>query len=90
MCIRDSPSCGSPYIAAFGLGTQKVEEMLNKRFPTARVLRMDGDTTTGKHGHESVLTPFRNGEADILIGTQMIVKGHDFPNVCLLYTSRCV
>ena len=74
---KTCPSCGSPYIAAFGLGTQKVEEMLNKRFPTARVLRMDGDTTTGKHGHESVLTPFRNGEADILIGTQMIVKGHD-------------
>ena len=81
---KTCPSCGSPYIAAFGLGTQKVEEMLNKRFPTARVLRMDGDTTTGKHGHESVLTPFRNGEADILIGTQMIVKGHDFPNVTLV------
>ena len=68
---KTCPSCGSPYIAAFGLGTQKVEEMLNKRFPTARV-------------HESVLTPFRNGEADILIGTQMIVKGHDFPNVTLV------
>ena len=81
---KTCPLCGSPYIAAFGLGTQKVEEMLNKRFPTARVLRMDGDTTTGKHGHESVLTPFRNGEADILIGTQMIVKGHDFPNVTLV------
>lgn len=78
------PSCGSPYIAAFGLGTQKVEEMLRKRFPSARVLRMDGDTTSGKHGHEEILTPFRNGEADILIGTQMIVKGHDFPNVTLV------
>lgn len=78
------PSCGSPYIAAFGLGTQKVEDMLNRQFPQARVLRMDGDTTSGKHGHESVLEPFRKGEADILIGTQMIVKGHDFPNVTLV------
>lgn len=78
------PECGSPYIAAFGLGTQKVEEMLARQFPSARILRMDGDTTAGKHGHESVLNPFRQGEADILIGTQMIVKGHDFPNVTLV------
>lgn len=81
---RVCPSCGSPYIAAFGLGTQKVEEMLGKMFPSARILRMDGDTTSGKHGHEEILTPFRRGEADILIGTQMIVKGHDFPNVTLV------
>lgn len=81
---KHCPKCGSPYIAAFGLGTQKVEEMLHKRFPGARILRMDGDTTTGKHGHEGVLAPFRKGEADILIGTQMIVKGHDFPNVTLV------
>lgn len=78
------PECGSPYVAAFGLGTQKVEEMLQKRFPTARILRMDSDTTTGKQGHENVLRPFRQGKADILIGTQMIVKGHDFPNVTLV------
>lgn len=78
------PACGSPYIAAFGLGTQKVEEMLHRRFPMARILRMDGDTTSGKHGHEQILAPFRRGEADILIGTQMIVKGHDFPNVTLV------
>ncbi|MCH5252729.1 MAG: primosomal protein N' [Lachnospiraceae bacterium] len=78
------PSCGSPYIAAFGLGTQKVEEMLQKRFPGAKILRMDGDTTSGKHGHEAVLKGFREGKADILIGTQMIVKGHDFPNVTLV------
>lgn len=81
---KQCPECGSPYIAAFGLGTQRVEEMLHKRFPAARILRMDGDTTTGKHGHEGVLAPFRKGEADILIGTQMIVKGHDFPNVTLV------
>lgn len=78
------PECGSPYVAAFGLGTQKVEEMLHKRFPTARILRMDADTTTGKHGHENILEPFRQGKADILLGTQMIVKGHDFPNVTLM------
>ncbi len=78
------PECGSPYIAAFGLGTQKVEEMLQKLFPAARVLRMDADTTSGKHGHETVLSEFREGKADILIGTQMIVKGHDFPNVTLV------
>ncbi len=81
---KKCPQCGSPYVAAFGLGTQKVEEILQKRFPTARILRMDGDTTAGKKGHESVLEPFRKGEADILIGTQMIVKGHDFPNVTLV------
>lgn len=78
------PECGSPYIAAFGLGTQKVEEMLLRQFPMAKVLRMDADTTSGKHGHESVLSGFREGRADILIGTQMIVKGHDFPNVTLV------
>ena len=81
---KTCPQCGSPYIAAFGLGTQKVEEMLHKQFPQARILRMDGDTTTGKQGHEKVLQPFREGKADILIGTQMIVKGHDFPNVTLV------
>lgn len=78
------PSCGSPYIAAFGLGTQKVEDMLHKLFPKARILRMDADTTSGKYGHEGILSQFRQGKADILIGTQMIVKGHDFPNVTLV------
>lgn len=78
------PKCGSPYIASFGLGTQKVEEMLHRLFPQARILRMDGDTTSGRQGHEKILDPFRQGKADILIGTQMIVKGHDFPNVTLV------
>lgn len=78
------PSCGSPYIAAFGLGTQKVEEMLHQMLPTARILRMDADTTSGKNGHEHILSKFREGRADILVGTQMIVKGHDFPNVTLV------
>lgn len=78
------PSCGSKYIAAFGTGTQKIEEMVKKEFPTAKVLRMDTDTTKQKGGHEAILQKFYDKEADILIGTQMIVKGHDFPSVTLV------
>ena len=78
------PSCGSPYIAGFGTGTQKLEEMTKQLFPQARVLRMDADTTAKKGGHEEILSAFEAGEADILIGTQMIVKGHDFKNVTLV------
>ncbi len=78
------PSCGSKYIAAFGTGTQKVEEMVKREFPEARVLRMDTDTTKTKDGHEKILSAFANQEADILVGTQMIVKGHDFPMVTLV------
>lgn len=78
------PSCGSKYIGTFGIGTQQVEEAAKKRFPGARILRMDADTTGGKDGHSKILGQFGRGEADILIGTQMIVKGHDFPNVTLV------
>lgn len=78
------PSCGSKYIAAFGTGTQKVEEIVKREFPSARVLRMDMDTTKNKDSHEKILSSFANGEADILVGTQMIVKGHDFPMVTLV------
>lgn len=78
------PSCGSKYISTFGIGTQQVEEAAKKRFPGARILRMDADTTGGKDGHSRILGQFGRGEADILIGTQMIVKGHDFPNVTLV------
>ncbi len=78
------PSCSSKYIAAFGTGTQKVEEMVKREFPSARVLRMDMDTTRTKDGHEKILSAFANQEADILVGTQMIVKGHDFPMVTLV------
>jgi primosomal protein N' (replication factor Y) (superfamily II helicase) len=78
------PSCGSKYIAAFGTGTQKVEEFARKEFPGARILRMDTDTTKTKDGHEKILSAFANQEADILVGTQMIVKGHDFPMVTLV------
>lgn len=78
------PECGSKYIAAFGTGTQKVEELVKKEFPGARVLRMDADTTKNKGGHEAVLSAFAEHKADILVGTQMIVKGHDFPKVTLV------
>lgn len=78
------PACGSPYIANFGAGTQKIEQLTRNMFPTARTLRMDLDTTSKKGGHEAILSAFSEGEADILIGTQMIVKGHDFPNVTLV------
>lgn len=78
------PECGSKYIAAFGTGTQKVEELVKKEFPTARVLRMDADTTRNKGGHEAILSAFAQHRADILVGTQMIVKGHDFPSVTLV------
>ena len=78
------PSCGSKYISGFKAGTQKIEEMVKQRFPQARVLRMDFDTTRTKESYEQILQAFANQEADILIGTQMIVKGHDFPNVTLV------
>ena len=78
------PDCGSPYIAPFGTGTQKLEQAVRKAFPAARVLRMDADSTARKFSHEKLLAAFQKGEADILIGTQMIVKGHDFPRVTLV------
>lgn len=81
---KQCPVCASSYIAAFGTGTQKVEEAVKKEFPQARVLRMDADTTAGKDGHQKVLSVFSKQGADILIGTQMIVKGHDFPHVTLV------
>ncbi len=78
------PKCGSRYISGFRAGTQQVEEVIKKTYPAARTLRMDMDTTTGKEGHEKILSAFANHEADILVGTQMIVKGHDFPDVTLV------
>ncbi|MDO4489928.1 MAG: primosomal protein N' [Lachnospiraceae bacterium] len=78
------PECGSPYIGGFRAGTQQVEQMVQKVFPEARILRMDADSTRGKEGYERILKAFAAGEADILIGTQMIIKGHDFPNVTLV------
>lgn len=82
--VRACPSCGSGHIGGFRAGTQQIEDLMRQEFPQARILRMDMDTTKGKDGHEKILAAFASGEADILIGTQMIVKGHDFPNVTLV------
>lgn len=78
------PECASKYIGGFKAGTQMIESVVAKLFPEARVLRMDFDTTRSKDGYEHILSAFAGHEADILIGTQMIVKGHDFPNVTLV------
>ena len=78
------PVCGSKYLLGFKAGTQQIEEALHKEFPQARVLRMDADTTRTKESYEKILSAFADEKADILVGTQMIVKGHDFPNVTLV------
>ena len=82
--VSRCPSCGSSYIGGFRAGTQQIEDLVKREFPEARVLRMDMDTTRTKEGHEQILESFASEEADILIGTQMIVKGHDFPKVTLV------
>ena len=82
--MTSCPECGSHYIGGFRTGTQQIEELVTKMFPAARVLRMDMDTTKKKDSHEKILSAFAAEEADILIGTQMIVKGHDFPQVTLV------
>lgn len=82
--VKSCPECGSKYILGFRAGTQQIEELLNKEFPQARVLRMDADTTRTKDSYEKILSAFANEEADILVGTQMIVKGHDFAKVTLV------
>ncbi|MBR4710467.1 MAG: primosomal protein N', partial [Clostridia bacterium] len=78
------PACGSRHIRFFGAGTQKVEEELRKRYPDCGVVRMDIDTTSGKDGHAKLLDEFRSGRARLLVGTQMIAKGLDFPRVTLV------
>ena len=78
------PECGRPYLKYFGMGTQQVEEAVKKAFPMASVLRMDRDTTAKKDSHLAILNAFANHDADILIGTQMIAKGLDFPQVTLV------
>lgn len=82
--LKTCPQCGSKYISGFRAGTQQIEEKLKELFPQIRVLRMDADTTRQKGSFEKILAAFRDKEADVLIGTQMIVKGHDFPNVTLV------
>jgi len=78
------PECASEHIRYFGTGTQKVEEELTKIMPEARVIRMDVDTTSRKGAHEKLLKQFQDGKADILLGTQMIAKGLDFPKITLV------
>lgn len=82
--IQKCPECGSKYISGFKVGTQQIEDSLIKMYPGVRVLRMDADTTKTKDSYENILSSFAEGEADVLVGTQMIVKGHDFPNVTLV------
>ncbi len=81
---KKCPNCGSPRIGGFGAGTQQIEELCKKEFPDRTILRMDQDTTTGRGSHARILDQFERGDADILIGTQMIAKGHDFPNVTVV------
>lgn len=82
--VTSCPECGSKFISGFRAGTQQIEERLKALYPQVRVLRMDADTTKQKESYEEILSSFANNEADVLIGTQMIVKGHDFPNVTLV------
>lgn len=82
--VKICPECGSKYIQGFKAGTEQIEMQLKKILPMAKVLRMDADTTKTKESYGKILEGFANQEADILLGTQMIVKGHDFPNVTLV------
>ena len=81
---RVCPACGSEHLGHTGFGTQKLEEELGQLFPSARILRMDADTAVGKEAYDRMLGRFRRHEADILLGTQMVTKGHDFPDVTLV------
>ncbi len=82
--LSGCPECGSRKLSYAGTGTQRIVESLQKLYPTARILRMDNDTTSGKEGHYKILKAFGERRADILVGTQMIAKGHDFPAVTLV------
>jgi primosomal protein N' (replication factor Y) len=78
------PDCDSPHLVSHGFGIQQLEEEIKNVFPKARTLRLDSDTLSGKNDHDEILNRFREGKADILIGTQMVAKGHNFPNVTLV------
>ena len=78
------PSCGSEHLVRMGFGTQRVEQELSELLPTSRILRMDTDTTASRYSYEKMLGTFRRHEADVLLGTQMVTKGHDFPDVTLV------
>jgi primosomal protein N' (replication factor Y) len=81
---RKCPSCGAERLSFLGYGTQKLESEIGKYLPDVRVLRMDADTTTHKMSYDRMLEDFREGRADVLLGTQMVAKGHDFPRVTLV------
>lgn len=81
---EECPECHSPHLGRIGYGTQRIEEELGELFPAARILRMDADTTVSKTSYDQMLGSFRRHEADILLGTQMVTKGHDFPDVTLV------
>ena len=82
--IKECPDCSSKKVKYFGTGTQKLEEEIHKLYPNASTIRMDIDTVSKKNSHEQILNTFKNENIDILIGTQMVVKGHHFPNVTLV------
>ncbi len=82
--INRCPECGSPYFLGMRAGTQQIQDKLQELFPNIKILRMDSDTTRNKDDYEKILTSFSQKEADVLVGTQMIVKGHDFSNVTLV------
>lgn len=82
--VTECPECHSDKIRYFGTGTQKLEQEVQKQFSEASTIRMDVDTVTKKNSHEEILNRFKNENIDILIGTQMVVKGHHFPNVTLV------
>ena len=81
---QQCPKCGSQFIRYFGSGTQLVEEAIKVKWPWINILRMDLDTTQNKNAHQEILSSFANGQAQVLIGTQMVTKGLDFPNVTLV------
>ena len=80
----ECPECQSPHLARMGYGTQRMEQELKELMPGAEILRMDTDTTSAKNSYEQILGKFREGKADLLLGTQMVTKGHDFPAVTLV------
>ncbi len=80
----ECPKCGSDYIQFLGTGSERVEDELHQHFPAARIARLDRDSTGGKGAYQHILDAFRSGDVDILVGTQMIAKGHDIPNVTLV------
>jgi primosomal protein N' (replication factor Y) len=82
--LRACPACGGKKLSYTGTGTERVVELLKGLYPSAKVLRMDNDTTSGKEGHFKILKEFSERKADVLVGTQMIAKGHDFPAVTLV------